>query len=99
MRQIVFLDFEGTVDAAAQFLDALAVDVEADHRGAGARESDRHRQTDIAEPNHGNLALMRQNEIPGWARREPEEVVLSLAFTAWPGNSDSAARLRRCHHR
>jgi hypothetical protein len=42
---------------------------------------------------------MRQNEIPEWARREPEEVALSLAVTAWPGNSDSTARLKRCHHR
>ena len=65
MRQIAFLDFEGAVDAGAQLFDALTVDIETDHRGAGARESDRHRQTDIAEPNHGNLALMRQNEIPG----------------------------------
>ncbi len=63
MRQVRLFHFARAVDAGAQFLDPFAVDVETDHRGAGSRKGDRHRQADIAEPDYGNLALMRhQNE-------------------------------------
>ena len=78
MRQVGLVDFARAVDAGAQFLDPLAIDVEADHRGAGARERDRHRQADIAEPDHGNLALMRQNLNPLDLKCPPRRT-LSLA--------------------
>ena len=58
MRQVGLFNFVRAVDPGAQFLDALAVDVESDNCGAGSRKCDRHGQPDIAEPDHGNLALL-----------------------------------------
>ena len=72
MRQIRLFHFARAVDAGAQFLDALAIDIEADDRCARSRKSDRDRQTDIAEPDHGNLALMRHSKTSIWATRLAE---------------------------
>ncbi len=56
--EIARLDFAGAVVAGAQFLDAPAVDVEADDRRPRARERDGDRQADIAKADHGDFAPM-----------------------------------------
>ena len=62
--QIGRLDLAGAVVAGAQFGDAPAVDVEADHRHAGARKRDRDRQADIAEPDHrAEGALVKAGDV------------------------------------
>ena len=53
------------------------VDVEADHRDAGAREGDRHRQADIAQPDHRDLASVRH---PGLALQPGKMVLLYGRF-------------------
>ena len=58
LLEIGRLDLARAVVAGAQLLDALAVDVEADHRDARARKRDGDRQADIAEPDHRDFALV-----------------------------------------
>ena len=59
------LDFARAVVAGAQLRDARWIDVEADDRRAGARERDRHRQADIAEPDHGDPTIRWPSLSPG----------------------------------
>jgi hypothetical protein len=46
------------VEASAQFLDALAVDIESHNCRAGSRKCDRHGKPDIAETDDRNIALL-----------------------------------------
>ena len=55
---------------------ALAVDVEADDRGAGAREGYRDRQADIAEADDRNVSSVRQCKIP--LERLPKRIALEI---------------------
>ena len=43
-----------------QFVDALAIDIETDHRNAGTRKRNRDRQTDIAEADDGDFSSVCQ---------------------------------------
>jgi hypothetical protein len=60
LGEIGRFDLAGAVAAGAQLVDAAAIDVEADHPRADARERDRHRQTDIAEADDGDVTIMSQ---------------------------------------
>ena len=59
LREISRLDLARAVAAGPQLFDPAPVDVEADDRGAGTRESGRDRQADIAETDDRKLAPMR----------------------------------------
>ncbi len=50
LAELCHVDLAGAIVAAAQFLDAPAVDIEADNRYAGASEGDGDGQSDIAKP-------------------------------------------------
>ena len=68
LAQIGRLHLARAIVARAQLLDPLAVDIEADHRSARARKGRGDRQADIAEPDHGNLAVVLHHVVPS---REP----------------------------
>jgi hypothetical protein len=64
MREIGWLDLPGTVASGSQFIDALAIDVETNHRDAGPRERNRDRQPNITETDDSKLPAVPQNVIP-----------------------------------
>ena len=61
--QRIRVHFPGTVVSRAQLLDAHRVHVEPHHVFL-LTECHRHGQSDIAEPDNGNLATVRHHSIP-----------------------------------
>jgi hypothetical protein len=64
LAEIAWFDLARTVLSQTQLVDAAAVDIEADDRRAGPRESDGNRQPDITEANNSDFALMCQRISP-----------------------------------
>ena len=62
--EIAWLSLACTVLSRTQLVDAATVDIEADDRRAGPRESDSNRQPDIAEADNCDFALMCQRIPP-----------------------------------
>ena len=73
LLEVLWLDLARLIMAGAQLFDALAVDVETDHRGARAGESDRDRQADIAEADHSDFAFV-------WQKPPLESLVAAILY-------------------
>jgi hypothetical protein len=50
--------------ALAQLRNPARIDVKPDHGHAASRERGSNRQPDVAKPNHGNPAPVRQTLLP-----------------------------------
>ena len=57
--EVVRLDLAGTIMAGLELGDTAGVDIEADDRRTLPRKGDGDRQTDIAEPDDGELSTVR----------------------------------------